>query len=128
MSCPACAGPVVVARDRRRQAIYCSARCRQRAKTARLAARRAAHRAAHPTPRRRGRRFPFEPVEAFASIEVRKRSTRADSVGLTVAVAEVLGVTARTVWRWRQTGLMHSTADEVATRLGLHPLEVWPDW
>jgi len=74
------------------------------------------------------RRFPFDPAERLASVEVRSRSTRSDSVGITPAVAELLGVTDRTVWRWRQTGLMRSTADEVATRLGLHPLEVWPDW
>lgn len=128
MSCPTCTGPVTRTRTRGRPRTYCSARCRERAKAARAAARLAARRAAHPRPRQQGRRFPFEPIERFASIEVRKRSTSADSVGLTVAVAELLGVTDRTVWRWRQTGLMRSTADEVAIRLDLHPGLVWPDW
>lgn len=123
MRCPTCTGPVE-SLGQGRPRTYCSATCRGQAKAARAAARRRAH----PRPHQPRRRFPFEPVERLASVEVRKRSVRADGVGITPALAELLGVTDRTVWRWRQTGLMHSTADEVATRLGLHPLEVWTDW
>jgi hypothetical protein len=46
-------------------------------------------------------------------------------------VADLLGVTIRTVNRWRSghTGIICKLADEIATQhLGLHPALLWPEW
>lgn len=46
-------------------------------------------------------------------------------------LAERLGVTRRSVVRWRRDGLTPPRADEVATRLGRHPRDLWGalyDW
>lgn len=43
-------------------------------------------------------------------------------------VAEQVGVTARTLHRSAHDGLSPRQADEYATRLGLHPANVWTDW
>jgi hypothetical protein len=48
----------------------------------------------------------------------------ADTLGLSQAV----GVGRRWVRRYRAAGLTERQADGWATRCGLHPLEVWPDW
>lgn len=37
-------------------------------------------------------------------------------------------VSRHTWWRWEKTGIPESTADRIATRLGVHPCEVWPGW
>lgn len=43
-----------------------------------------------------------------------------------VDLAACLGVTPRTLQRWRAgTPMRLSTAEDVADRLGVHPLEVW---
>jgi len=42
--------------------------------------------------------------------------------------ARSLGVDRRQVYRWRRYGLTAAQADELATRLGLHPANVWPSW
>lgn len=42
--------------------------------------------------------------------------------------ADRLGVTSRTVFRWRAGGRLYlATADRVAGRLGRHLIEIWPD-
>lgn len=47
----------------------------------------------------------------------------------TVVVARRLRVHGRQVQRWRDRGTITAfQADELATRLGLHPAQVWPDW
>ncbi|MEZ5278989.1 MAG: helix-turn-helix domain-containing protein [Acidimicrobiales bacterium] len=46
----------------------------------------------------------------------------------TRVLAERLGVSARTVWRWRATGLNPIQADHAAIKLGLHPGSVWASW
>lgn len=44
-------------------------------------------------------------------------------------LADICGVSQRTVHRWRAGGRMnHYTADRVAIRLGLHPCLIWDDW
>lgn len=44
-------------------------------------------------------------------------------------IAEVLGVNARTVHRWKLgTRISFWDADTFACRLGFHPIEVWPEW
>lgn len=44
-------------------------------------------------------------------------------------ISDRIGVSRRTVWRWRQgvTLVYPATADRVAVRLGLHPANVWGD-
>lgn len=45
------------------------------------------------------------------------------------AVAATLGVSNRTVSRWIEAGYVSDeTADVMATRLGLHPANIWCDW
>ena len=46
----------------------------------------------------------------------------------TRVLAERLGVSARTVWRWRASGLNPTQADRAAIALGLHPGSVWASW
>lgn len=45
-------------------------------------------------------------------------------------IAELLGVTPRTVSRWRNGGTIEpATADRLACYLGMHPVEMWPhEW
>ncbi|MGH9151345.1 MAG: hypothetical protein ACRD03_02840 [Acidimicrobiales bacterium] len=47
-----------------------------------------------------------------------------------VAVAVHLGVDPGTVGKWRRGErlLNERMADRVATRLGAHPCQLWPDW
>ena len=80
---------------------------------------------------RRG--YPYAPLAAAA----RRVSQRRDEIGdEQVArfpelsdgdIASVLGVTRRTIVRWKIIGLDCWTADKAAVRLGLHPCEVWGD-
>lgn len=46
------------------------------------------------------------------------------------AVAVQLGVSGSVVGRWRRgdRGISDRMADRVATRLGRHPCELWPEW
>lgn len=43
-------------------------------------------------------------------------------------VAELVGVSARTVHRWKRDGLSARQADRLAVALGFHPLHLWPEW
>jgi len=43
-------------------------------------------------------------------------------------LAGVLGVNIRSLFRWAKDGVPERSADEMACRMGLHPLLVWPDW
>lgn len=43
-------------------------------------------------------------------------------------LAELLGVTRRTLHRYERSGLTIEQADMFAVRLGLHAAEVWPAW
>lgn len=51
-------------------------------------------------------------------------------VGATSAahLATMAGVSVRTVWRWRATGLTALQADRTAVACGHHPGAVWPTW
>lgn len=61
-------------------------------------------------------RFDFEPLAQAAG----------SPSGL--ALARRLGVTDRTIWRWKAEGLSDHQADRAACALGRHPVSVWPDW
>jgi lambda repressor-like predicted transcriptional regulator len=43
-------------------------------------------------------------------------------------LARALGRQRTLVAKWRTGGLPLASADGVAIALGLHPVEVWPDW
>lgn len=43
-------------------------------------------------------------------------------------LARAAGVNASAVTRWKERGLSLAQADDIAVRLGLHPMEVWPDF
>lgn len=50
------------------------------------------------------------------------------TLGCDRAIAEELGVTRRHVIRWKRDGLTIWQADTIATRLGVHPAQLWgPD-
>jgi len=61
-------------------------------------------------------RFPFADLEA----RLGESPTR--------VIAAQLGVTARTVWRWRRTGLTDRQADRAAIAAGWHPGAIWDTW
>jgi hypothetical protein len=66
---------------------------------------------------RREARLPFGPLEQLVS------------GGCGLATARELGVHPRQVYRWRRYGVTWAQADELATRAGWHPAEVWgADW
>ncbi len=62
------------------------------------------------------RRFAFDAIEAHLG------------PASTATIAMRLGVSARTVWRWRASGLTELQADRVAVAAGLHPGSVWDTW
>lgn len=43
-------------------------------------------------------------------------------------IANMLGVDVNSIHRWKAWGVPYYSADRAATRLGLHPLEIWPDF
>lgn len=71
-------------------------------------------------------RFSFEPLADLVARMEADREPCGDNV---VAIARVLGRKRYQVYRWRRDGLSSRVADELATRVGLHPEIVWPgEW
>lgn len=73
-------------------------------------------------------RLPFAPLMAV----VERRGWAPDPVnyqalGANRTAAMVLGVSLRTIVRWRRHGLTWDAADKAACSLGLHPASVWGD-
>jgi hypothetical protein len=52
----------------------------------------------------------------------------ASGVETGAALARRIGVLPSTVSRWRSRGLTFWAADNAASRIGIHPLLVWPTW
>ena len=48
--------------------------------------------------------------------------------GAISAPAVRLGISHQQVLRWERSGLSAWQADAIACLLGLHPVELWPDW
>jgi lambda repressor-like predicted transcriptional regulator len=44
------------------------------------------------------------------------------------ALARALGRDRSQVGKWRRRGVSLDRADAIAVALGLHPVEVWPEW
>jgi hypothetical protein len=71
--------------------------------------------------------MPLEPLLALAR---RQASVQGMNEGSTLSdreFASMVGVTSRTVARWRAAGnvLPWPAADEAATALGMHPINIW---
>ncbi|MGD9797571.1 MAG: helix-turn-helix domain-containing protein [Acidimicrobiia bacterium] len=65
-------------------------------------------------------RYPVTPVEEIVLCRVRTASA--------VDVAATVGVSPRTVKRWRADGMSEQQADGAAVALGYHPALLWPTW
>lgn len=58
-----------------------------------------------------------------------RTSLRLDARPIDRDIAVVIGVTTRTIQRWRHGALLTiSQADRIACRLGLHPALLWSEW
>lgn len=81
-----------------------------------------------------GQRMDWAPLERYLihafelmrdpHMEKATRGHRLTDMGL----GQVLGVHRRQIARWRGYGVPWVTADQLATRLGLHPANLWPEW
>ncbi|MBW3536188.1 MAG: hypothetical protein KY395_00270 [Actinobacteria bacterium] len=59
-------------------------------------------------------RLSLEPLVArYGSVSGLARALRRDRVQVS---------------KWRRDGLPMASADRIAVALGMHPVEVWPDW
>jgi len=68
-------------------------------------------------------------VDGWHDYNVPTRRPPAAAVSRSVErLAEHLGTTSRTLHRCAATGLSPMLADRCATRLGMHPANIWPDW
>lgn len=79
-------------------------------------------------------RFPFAPVQReledrFELITDPDRSYQFLDAGDNGRASTLLGYDRRTIGQWRNGRLLTVTAaDRCAIALGLHPLDLWPDW
>lgn len=73
-------------------------------------------------------RYPFQPVDELFYADDRLRDPSSDLVRGDEQLAQAIGVTRRTIYRWRVTGLQWWQADTVAVRLGRHVADLWPEW
>jgi hypothetical protein len=73
--------------------------------------------------------FPFDDLEVLVlnRLGVRCRPNGIDGATVNDIAAE-LGVTQRSVFRYRRSGLTHNAADKLAIAAGYHPANVWPEW
>lgn len=76
---------------------------------------------------RQQNRFPFEPLAGICLLRWREPNepNAHNRVG---KISSVLGISRDVVRRWDREGLTPHAADRAATALGLHPLEIWPDF
>lgn len=61
-------------------------------------------------------KFPLDPVVRVAGVES------------DLALAALIAKDHKQVQRWRESGMTERLADEIATSLGRHPVELWPNW
>lgn len=76
-------------------------------------------------------RYPLAPLAAAARIELHRPGRPSDDdqadAGLH-ALAQRIGITHRQARRILHTGLTDRQADRFATRIGMHPASIWPEW
>lgn len=83
--------------------------------------------------RRLAPRLPFEPLlevlgpRALEAMARDNLDVPLDRPHKTV-MGRLLGIPHRQLYRFMQYGVTHDQADQLAVALGLHPLNVWPDW
>ncbi len=65
-------------------------------------------------------RLPWEPLARRLDLNAGYKLT-------TLEQAEALDIDAAQIHRWRKIDVGFHKADELATHLGLHPAEIWPD-
>lgn len=67
---------------------------------------------------------PLAPLEAIA----RAAANHSDEEWGPATFAQLVGVSDRTITRWRKSGrILWHVADEAACALGMHPLNIWGD-
>lgn len=78
--------------------------------------------------------FPFDPVQRalahrFERISDPGRYGAYIEAGDDTRASELLAVSRKTLCRWRAGQLLSiEYADHCAIRLGLHPVDLWPNW
>lgn len=86
----------------------------------------------------RQRRFSFTPVDRLLSLTDEAHQARIlvaegrahyqeDETPTRIA-ARMLDTSHNSIIRWRRDGVPDLTADKIAARLGLHPIELWDDY
>lgn len=75
-------------------------------------------------------RYPLEPLLTATGLTRRNPGARSTDGTLTghLGLAQILGVSARSITSWHTHGLTPHRADQAATHLGLHPSTIWPTW
>lgn len=74
-------------------------------------------------------RYPFDALERQVVLGLDVELRAGHPVGATTArIGEALGVSGRTVLRYRHSGLSEEQADRCAVAVGLLPYEVWPEY
>lgn len=72
--------------------------------------------------------MPLEPLERLARLKADTPTSKSDDTFTDEKFATMLGISKRSVARWRVTGsIPWLTADTVAVNLGFHPYDVWGD-
>lgn len=81
------------------------------------------------------RRWPYRPLQRFLGPCRQSwhqssswKTTSTERPMTNQLVADILGVSERTVARWAKDGLSDRLADEVAVKLNVHPFVIWPAW
>ena len=76
-------------------------------------------------------RYPLEPLAAAMRVELHQPGRPVDNhqadAGL-AAIATRLGIGHRQARRCLHNGLTDRQADRFATRIGMHPASIWPQW
>lgn len=72
-------------------------------------------------------RFDLDRLLAFVRPALDGTDANHDRQPLRV-LADLLGVPAKSVYRWREHGIPLDFADRAALALGLHACLIWPEW
>jgi hypothetical protein len=72
-----------------------------------------------------GPRYDFGPLDRMFPAPERRRNEEPDNV---VSVCEALGLTVAQLRHHRENGMSTLTADELAVRAGVNPVDLWPSW
>lgn len=77
-------------------------------------------------------RFPMQPVLDRIAAEPQPSTTTVvhffEHGRKQTTLSEKTGICRRSIVRWCREGVPYWSADVLATRLGVHPSMIWPDW